>query len=47
VKKPSLFLTNAPRNHEIAIGKKLLVSRGLMTLFHWMKNLELTHIKRK
>jgi hypothetical protein len=24
--------TNAPRNHEITIGEKLLVSRGLMSL---------------
>jgi hypothetical protein len=39
--------TNAPRNHEIAIGKKLLVSRGLMSHSHWRKKLKLRERNRK
>ena len=47
MKKPGLLLTNAPRNHEIAIRKKPLVSRGLVSHYYWRKKIELGERKRK
>jgi hypothetical protein len=40
VKNPGLLLNQCTRHHEIAIGKKLLVSIELMSLSHWRKKLE-------
>jgi hypothetical protein len=46
------FSSNAPRHHQIAIGQiaigeKLLVSSGLMSLSHWKKKIELGERKKK
>jgi hypothetical protein len=45
MKKPNLLY--APRNHEVAIGKKLLVFRRLVALSHWINKLELIERKTK
>jgi hypothetical protein len=39
--------TNALRNYEIVIGRKLLVSRRLMSLSRWRKKLKLRERNRK
>jgi hypothetical protein len=39
--------TNALRNYEIVIGRKLLVSRRLMSLSHWRNKLKLRERNRK